>query len=278
VPVRDEHGQIIKWYGTATDVHELREAREALARSHAELEQRVEQRTAALAAANRELEAFSYSVSHDLRAPLRHVIGFIKLLDQSAGASLDEKSRRYVQTIAEAAQCMGTLIDDLLAFSSIGRAQMTETAVSLRTLVDEALRELAPETAGRHIDWHIGVLPEVHGDPALLRSAVVNLLSNAIKYTRRRDPARIEIDCGEQDGETVCFVRDNGAGFDMRFADKLFGVFQRLHRVEEFEGTGIGLANVRRIIQRHGGRIWAQAEVDCGATFYFSLPVKERSS
>ena len=272
LPVRDEQGRVIKWYGTATDIHELREAREALAQSHAELEHRVEQRTAELAAANRELEAFSYSVSHDLRAPLRHVMGFIKLLDQSAGPSLDEKSRHYVQTIAEAAQRMGHLIDDLLAFSRIGRAQMKDARVNLAQLVDEARQELAPETVGRHIDWRLEPLPQVRGDPALLRAVVVNLLSNAIKYTGNKDVARIEIGCQPQDGEVVCFVRDNGAGFDMRFADKLFGVFQRLHRAEEFEGTGIGLANVRRIIQRHGGRVWAEGEVNRGATFYFSLP------
>ena len=183
-----------------------------------------------------------------------------------------------MQNISEAAQRMGHLIDDLLTFSRIGRAAMTVRPVSLRRLVDEARTELASETDGRAIDWQIGSLPEVSGDPALLRSVMVNLLSNAIKYTRQCDAARIEVGCREEAGEVICFVRDNGAGFDMKFADKLFGVFQRLHRAEDFDGTGIGLASVRRVVHRHGGRTWAEGELARGATFYFSLPCRRNDS
>lgn len=247
-------------------------AERELLKSHAELETRVKERTTALEAANRELEAFGYSVSHDLRAPLRHVSSYIKLLDKSAAGRLDQQSQRYVRVIAEAAQRMSQLIEDLLVLSRIGRATLAESTVNLESLVDEARQELASEEGARPVEWRIGSLPKVRGDPGLLRSAMVNLLSNALKYTRPRNPAVIEIGSKAEDGEVICFVKDNGAGFDMKFIDKLFGVFQRLHDRGEFEGTGIGLASVRRIIQRHGGRTWAEGEVDRGATFYFSLP------
>jgi signal transduction histidine kinase len=237
-----------------------------------ELEVRVEQRTAELAAANRELEAFGYSVSHDLRAPLRHIISYVKLLEKDAGSSLNASSREDLQVMSDAATRMGNLIDDLLSLSRLGRATMVEQQVSLQRLVDDARQQLAPVTAGRAIEWQIDPLPSVRADPHLLRNVFVNLLSNAIKYTRPRNPARIEIGCIPQGNELVCFVRDNGVGFEMEFVDKLFGVFQRLHPAEDFEGTGIGLASVRRIVQRHGGRAWAEGRVDKGATFYFSLP------
>ncbi len=254
------------------DVTERKQMEEELRKSHNELELRVQQRTADLADANRELEAFGYSVSHDLRAPLRHIGSYIRLLEKNAGPSLDETTRRQVRIIDEAAQRMGHLIDDLLVLSRIGRTALSESTVSLPHLVDQARKELGPEMVGRAIEWQIGPLPQVRGDPNLLRSVVVNLLSNALKYTRHRNPASIEVGSTEQDNEVVCFVRDNGAGFDMRFVDKLFGVFQRLHDQGDFEGTGIGLASVRRVVQRHGGRTWAEGEVDKGATFYFSLP------
>jgi light-regulated signal transduction histidine kinase (bacteriophytochrome) len=255
--------------------HEIR-SREAVEQqlrdSHAELETRVQQRTAELTTANRELEAFGYTVSHDLRAPLRHVSSYVKLLEQNLGDKADEKSQRFLRIIAAAAQRMGLMIDDLLALSRIGRSAIKEEAIPLGNLLDEARHELEPMTRERQIEWHVGDLPAVRGDRSLLRSVLVNLLSNAIKYTQGRKVARIDIDWGNQDGQLVFAVRDNGAGFDMRFVDKLFGVFQRLHGSGEYEGTGIGLASVRRAIQKHGGKTWAEGKPDVGAAFFFSMP------
>ena len=245
----------------------------ALAEARDALEERVRQRTEELQATNRELEAFSYSVSHDLRAPLRHVTGFASLLSQHAGGALDDTGRRYLTTITDAASRMGRLIDDLLAFSRMGRASLAPRDMDLRQLVCEARSEVAPEHAGRTVEWEVGPLPRVYADPALLRPALVNLLSNAVKYTATREVARIAVGAHEASGEIVVHVRDNGVGFEMQYAHKLFSLFQRLHRAEEFEGTGVGLANVRRIVQRHGGRTWAEGEPGVGATFYFSLPL-----
>jgi light-regulated signal transduction histidine kinase (bacteriophytochrome) len=225
-----------------------------------------------LRAVNQELEAFSYSVSHDLRAPLRHIDGYVQMLSKHAGDALNDKARRCLKVVTDSVSEMGQLIDDLLAFSRMGRAEMQRTHVNLDALLQEAKTSLEEESAERNIEWKQDSLPPVEGDASMLRQVFINLLSNAVKYTRQRDPARIEIGrASETEEEVVVFVRDNGAGFDMKYAHKLFGVFQRLHRPDEFEGTGVGLASVRRIINRHGGRIWAEAAVDHGATFYFSL-------
>lgn len=259
-------------------VLQRRRSEEQVRALNQELEQRVAQRTSALEQANRELESFAYSVSHDLRAPLRHIDGFLALLKENVEQDLDERGLHYMSTIADAARRMSTLIDDLLAFSRMGRQEMSATPVDLNSLVADVIHGLAPEAAGRSIDWQIADLPVVTGDRAMLRVVLFNLISNALKYTSKRSQARIDIGTQPGDeGETVVYVKDNGAGFDMRFKDKLFGVFQRLHRVDEFEGTGIGLANVARIVARHGGKVWAQGQIDQGATFYVSFPPSTRT-
>jgi signal transduction histidine kinase len=247
----------------------MRERQQALI---GELGERSEQ----LAAVNRELEAFSYSVSHDLRAPLRHVSGFAELLLKSAGPEFGENRQRYLRLISESAVKMGELIDALLVFSRMGRTEMLHTRVDLNSVVRQAQREAMQAEPGRAVEWSLDPLPTVSGDPAMLQLVFTNLLSNALKYSRPREHATIEV--GARDGsgsEFVVFVKDNGVGFDMAYANRLFGVFQRLHRAEEFEGTGIGLANVQRIVLRHGGRVWAESELGKGATFYVALP-KER--
>jgi PAS domain S-box-containing protein len=229
-----------------------------------------------LASSNRELEAFSYSVSHDLRAPLRHIIGFVDLLNAKGTSTLDEKSRHYLEVISEAAKKMGHLIDDLLAFSRMGRTEMMKTKVDFGLLVREIVKEQTEDAKGREIEWKIEPLPTVVGDSAMLRQVMVNLIANALKFTRPRTPAKIEIGHLELDDESHFFVRDNGVGFDPAYVNKLFGLFQRLHGTDEFEGTGVGLAIVQRIIMRHGGKVWAEGSLEGGATFWFSLPQAER--
>jgi light-regulated signal transduction histidine kinase (bacteriophytochrome) len=255
------------------DISERQMAQDHIRASNAQLEQRVLERTAQLQATNEELQAFGYSISHDLRAPLRHVLGFVKLLRRDAGPSLAEPCLGYLTTISQSANRMGKLIDDLLAFSRIGCSGVQKADVNLDQLVAGVLADMQEETKGRNIVWDIHPLPGVRADCTLLRQVLVNLISNAVKFTGTRAEASIEIGCiPGGHSETVVFIRDNGAGFDPHYAGKLFGVFQRLHSADQFEGTGIGLANVQRIIQRHGGRTWAEGAVDKGATFYFSIP------
>jgi PAS domain S-box-containing protein len=241
----------------------------------ADLEDRVGQRTAQLEAANRELEAFAYSVSHDLRAPLRHISGYADLLMRRCHDSLPETGGHYLDTITDSARQMGVLIDDLLQFSRTGRQEMCLADLDMNGVVQEVVESIKADIGGRDIEWDVAGLPRVHGDHSMLRLVWLNLVGNAVKFTRPREKARIEIGFREEDGEYVFFVRDNGVGFDMQYAGKLFGVFQRLHSPEDFEGTGIGLANVYRIIARHEGRVWAEAEPGKGATFCFALPKNE---
>jgi PAS domain S-box-containing protein len=281
--VRDATGQVVGAVVAQTDITELKRAEEEVRRLNEELEARVQARTEELLEANRELESFSYSVSHDLRAPLRHITGFAELLERRLGAAADEKARGYLRTISDSAQKGGQLVDDLLAFSRLGRAELKRAPVPLGALVEELRRELAPEQEGRAVHWRVGPLPVVLADASLLRSALKNLLQNALKYSRPRAEAIVEVGAREVEageagtggpagGEVELFVRDNGVGFEMQYVDKLFGVFQRLHTEAQFEGSGIGLANVRRIVLKHGGRVWAEGAPDAGATFHLTLP------
>ena len=255
----------------ASAIRDITERKRA-EREIAELNAALRHRAAQLEESNKELEAFSYSVSHDLRAPLRHIQGFVDRLKKTAGPRLDKSATECLQVISTAAGQMGQLIDDLLGFSRMGRTEMQTRPVDLEAVTRSVIDEIRGEAKHRRIVWKNGGLPRVQGDSSMLRQVMVNLISNAVKYTRPREVAEIEIGSSVEGGEHVVFVRDNGVGFEMEYAHKLFGVFQRLHHINEFEGSGIGLANVRRIIHRHGGRTWAEGKLDGGATFYFSLP------
>ena len=266
---QDEQGRPLAILETNNDISDRKRREEEIRKLNLDLGKRTDD----LEATNKELEAFAYSVSHDLRAPLRHMVGFTELLQKHTASTLDEKSLRYIRIVLESAKKMGNLIDDLLSFSRIGRAETRETMVNMEQLVKEVLTEIQPETSGRTIAWKIGALPNLYGDRSMLRLALVNLLSNAVKFTRINPEAEVEIGSMEKKEEgVVVFVRDNGVGFDMKYAHKLFGVFQRLHQSDSFEGTGIGLATVKRIIHRHGGKVWAESLLNRGATFFFSVP------
>src|SRR6266851_4126978 len=266
---RDEQTRPVAILETSNDITQRKRRQKEIENLNLELAKR----STEIEAINKELEAFAYSVSHDLRAPLRHIAGFTELLHKKVSAVVDEKSNRYIAMILDSAKRMGNLIDDLLAFSRIGRAETKKTEVDLEQLVEEVVAEIEQDTKSRDIAWKIGALPVCYGDRSMLRLVVVNLVSNAVKFTRMRRPAQIEIGCVDRNKKEVeVFVRDNGAGFEMQYVNKLFGVFERLHPPEQLEGTGIGLATVQRIIHRHGGKVRGEGSVDQGATFYFSLP------
>ena len=272
---RDEAGDVIGVFAAARDISERKRAEEKIRKLNEELDERVRRHTAELEATNKDLEAFTYSVSHDLRGPLRHIDGFSKLLFEEYSADLPEEARRHLSRIRDGTRRMGMMVDDLLNLTRVGRKELSMQLTGLSSLLEEALGDLQPETAGREIEWRIGKLPFVECDPALLKQVFANLLSNALKFTRLQEHAVIEVGATTQDGRAVIFVRDNGVGFSMKYVDKLFGVFQRLHRPEDFEGTGIGLAIVQRIVHKHRGRVWAEGELNKGAAFFFTLEAAE---
>jgi len=280
IPSRDAAGNIARWYATTTDIDDLKKAQEAIARFNVELEMAVKSKTAelqdsvsALNTANKELDSFSYSVSHDLRAPLRAIDGFSRILTEEHATELSTDAKEYLERVRINTQKMGQLVDDLLAFSRLGRQPLNKTPSEMRGIVLQVLDDLKEDLKNRTIDIRLLELPPCDCDPSLLKQVWVNLITNALKFSRKKNPAIIEIGSylSDRSGVRVYFVKDNGVGFDMKFSNKLFGVFQRMHRAEDFEGTGVGLAIAQRVVQRHGGKIWAEAEVGLGATFYFTV-------
>jgi PAS domain S-box-containing protein len=277
VPIMSKEGNPRQYIAIRADITDLKLAQEEVHKLNDELEHRVVERTAQLETANRELEAFSYSVSHDLRAPLRHISGFSKMLVEEFGATLDPTAHHYLERIQTGTQKMGLLVDELLNLARVGRHVLRPQPTRLNSIIAEVIAILQPDSEGRRIEWRIADLTEVECDPVLVKQVFQNLLANALKFTRPRARAVIEVSHKEQDGQPVFTVRDNGVGFSMKYADKLFGVFQRLHSTDEFEGTGIGLVTVQRIVRKHGGRVWAEGEVDKGAAFYFTLGVEKQT-
>ena len=268
---RDGAGQIIRSVGMVHDITERKHAEEALLKAHAELQDHARR----LEETNRELEGFAYTISHDLRAPLRAINGFAHMLADDYGHSLEEEGKRQLTVIEANAVKMGHLIDDLLSFSRAGRTAMNVAGIDMNRLVAEVVETLKGSDAGAKADIHVAALPAGRGDPALIRQVLANLIENAVKFSRKRPDPRIEVGSFERDGEQVYFVRDNGVGFDMKYKEKLFGVFQRLVTEKEFEGTGVGLAIVQRLVARHGGKVWAEARPGEGATFFFTLNRKQ---
>ena len=272
IPTGEEVGLCL----VATDLRERKQAEEKIRLWNRELEQRVAARTEELSALNRELESFNYAVAHDLRAPLRQIDGFAGLLAEESEGALNDSCQAHLAMIRDLVRRMAQLLEDLLSLSRLGRRELRKQPCGLRPLAEEAVKELQAESRDRQVEWRITELPRVECDRNLMKQVLLNLLSNALKFTRSRNPAIIEVGETTRQGKPAVYIRDNGVGFDMKYADKLFGVFQRLHRAEEFEGTGVGLAIVQRIVHRHGGRVWAEAEVDRGATFYLSFPACEK--
>jgi len=270
-PIRDNQGKIIGGSFISRDITRQKEAEAELLRLKEDLEHRVRERTSELEAANKEMEAFSYSVAHDLRAPLRHIDAYAQVLKGDFAQALTPEMVKYLDRISNSSRNLGRLVDDLLNLAKVGRQDVVRQKTNLRMVVDEVIEELKEDIGTRQIEWRIADLPDIEADSGLVKQVFANLLSNAVKYSRTREHAIIEVGVKEDDRQKVFFVRDNGVGFNMKYAHKLFGVFQRLHRPEDFEGTGIGLATSARIVQKHGGRIWAEAEPGKGATFFFTL-------
>jgi len=277
-PLKDKQGVVCGGVAVIRDITRQKADEREIRKLNEELEHRVIERTAQLEAVNKELETFSYSVSHDLRAPLRHISGFSQLLVEEFGSNLDPTAQKYVERIQAGTQKMGLLVDELLNLARLGRHALRLQPTGLNAMVAEMLAILQSQSEGRQVEWVVADLPAVACDPVLVRQIFQNLLSNALKFTRPRARAVIEVNHQKQaDGQVAFMIRDNGVGFSMKYADKLFGVFQRLHRAEDFEGTGIGLATVQRIVQKHGGQVWAEGELDKGAAFYFTLGVGKQA-